>query len=126
MYKYNPNQAPDAAKWLELDESERIRAAEKYHRKTRSKVPNIRAHAVFHAVIETQVAEGHEPAVRAMSRLTSEGLTRHDALHAVGSVLAEHFFELSHDESGDAVSSDDYDAALDRLTAEDWLRLTEE
>lgn len=118
MRKYDPERLPDADQWLALDEQERIALAEAYHRKARVKLPNIKLHATIHAVIESQIAEGHEPVVRAMSRLTSAGLSRHDALHAVGSVLAEHLYELVKGGSINPMSS--YDAAVERLTAESW------
>jgi hypothetical protein len=39
--------------------------------------------------VETQLAEGHAEATAALDRLLQEGLDRHEALHAIGSVLAE-------------------------------------
>ena len=117
MHKYEPERMPDAVEWLALDEQERIFLVEEYHRKAQIKLPDIKIHATIQAVVENQIAEGHEPVIRAMSRLTSSGLSRHDALHAVGSVLAEHLFELF---KGDATSTNpmaSYDAAVERLTA---------
>lgn len=122
MRKYDPERIPDAIEWLALDEQERIALAEAYHREARVELPNIRMHAAIHAVIENQIAEGHEPVIRAMSRLTSAGLSRHDALHAVGSVLAEHLFELFKDGSTNTNPMSSYDAAVERLTAESWRR----
>ena len=38
-----------------------------------------------------------------MDRLGKEGLTRHDAVHAIGSVVAEHLFDiLKTDQNDDA------------------------
>jgi len=99
-----------------------IALTEAYHRGARVKLPDIKMHATIHAVIENQIAEGHEPVIRAMSRLTSAGLSRHDALHAVGSVLAEHLFELLKDGSTSTNLMSTYDAAIERLTAESWRR----
>ncbi|HEU0276774.1 MAG TPA: hypothetical protein VFQ95_02990 [Rhodanobacteraceae bacterium] len=124
MHKYDPEQTPDAAEWLSLDEQERIELAEAYHRKARVEVPRIKIHAVIHAVVENQIAEGHDPVIRAMSRLRAAGLSRHEALHAVGSVLAEHLFTLPRDGSPSPGTPPmaAYDAAIERLTAESWLR----
>ena len=52
------------------------------------------AHAALHAIVENQIALNLEPVVRAMHRLRNEGLTRHDAVHAIGSVVAEHLFDI--------------------------------
>jgi hypothetical protein len=58
-----------------------------------------------------------------MARLTAEGLTRHESVHAIASVVAEHVYDLS---SGKADASDSqaiYNATVERLTAKElaWL-----
>lgn len=85
---YDPDIAPNPIEWLALDEQERIQLVEGHHRAARVKLPNIKAHACFHAIVENHIADGLEPVARAMARLTNEGLTRHDALHAIASVVA--------------------------------------
>jgi len=122
MNRYDPELAPNAEEWLALGEQARISLAEQFHRRARIKLPNVRIHATFHAIIENQIAEGHEPVVRALARLISTGLSRHDAVHAIGSVLAEHVYDLLKDKptSGDPMAS--YDAAIERLTADSWRR----
>ena len=124
MKRYSPDVPPDADEWLDLDEQERIHLVEDWHRKAREKLPNHTAHALFHVVVENQIAEGMESVVRAMARLMKQGLDRHDAVHAVGSCLADHFFEVanSEDENDESVSDVSYDAAVERLNAEEWLR----
>ncbi len=122
MHRYDPEQTPNAGEWLALDEQERIDLVAKYHRLARIGMPSVKMHASIHAVIENQVAEGHEPVVRAMKRLTSAGLSRHDAVHAIGSVLAEHIFEVLHEAPPDGDPMVNYDAAVERLTADTWLR----
>lgn len=124
MTHYDPEVAPDPAEWLALDEQERILLAEAHHRAARIKLPNAAAHAVFHAIVENQVAEGLEPVVRAMKRLQHEGLSRHDALHAIGSVSAGHLVEAMNSKEQDAASTAQsrYDAAVERLTAKSWRK----
>jgi hypothetical protein len=48
---------------------------------------------VFHAIVENQIAEGLVSAIRAMARPANEGLLHHEAIDAIVSVCAEHFFE---------------------------------
>ena len=88
-------------------------------------MPSAKAHAAIHVFVENQIALGDEiPVRRTVERLMSEGLDRHDAIHAVGSVLAGHITELlgrSETEPG-ADPNRPYYIALDQLTAEDWLR----
>ena len=124
MTHYDPEVAPDPAEWLALDEQERILLAEAHHRAARIKLPNAAAHAVFHAIVENQVAEGLEPVVRAMKRLQHEGLSRHDALHAIGCVSAQHLVEVMNSKDQDAASTAQsrYHAAVERLTAKSWRK----
>ncbi|MPW23190.1 hypothetical protein GCT13_42105 [Paraburkholderia sp. CNPSo 3157] len=108
--------------WFELDEQERIVLVEAWYRAAHIKLPNVTAHAAFHTIIENQLAMNLEPVVQAMHRLTKEGLTRHDAVHAIGSVVAEHLFDiLSTGQSDDADASQArYLAAVERLTVTSW------
>lgn len=122
MDEYNPGRAPQPETWLELDEQERILLVENHHRLARIKLPDRNAHAVFHVIVENQIAMNLEPVVRAMARLMKEGLTRHDAVHAIGSVVAEHLFERvqkNPDEDATTVQAR-YHAAVERLNAASW------
>jgi hypothetical protein len=125
MLAYDPSLPPEPKAWLDLDEPERIQLVEVFHRKQRIKLPNVRAHAAIHAMVENQLAAGLESVVGAMSRLIGEGLTRHDALHAIGAVLAEHLHDLISARVKDSaeVAQARYDAAIERLSAEEWRRL---
>jgi hypothetical protein len=53
-----------------------------------------------------------------MQRLMSEGLDRHDAIHAVGSILIGHIADLLQKPNDIADPSPAYFEALERLTAE--------
>ena len=121
MLKYDPEQTPNASEWLALGEQERIDLASQFHKATRIKIPNAIAHASIHVIVENQIAENIEPIVRAMSRLQREGLSRHDALHAVASVLAEHIREVLATADGTSVPTESYFAAVERLNAKGWL-----
>jgi hypothetical protein len=125
MHRYDPLHAPDPKEWNALDEQERIRLVEQYHRRAHIRLPNAKVHAVIHAVVESQIALGDEiPVRRTLQRLMSEGLDRHDAIHAIGSILAQHIFDLvtAPEAASKANPNDAYNAALERLTAEEWLQ----
>ncbi|NMM04639.1 hypothetical protein HHL24_43375 [Paraburkholderia sp. RP-4-7] len=124
MEAYNPERGPEPESWLELDEQERILLIETWHRVARIKLPNLTAHAALHVIVENQIALDLEPVVRAMDRLGKQGLTRHDAIHAIGSVVAENLFGiLKADQNDDAAASQArYYAAVERLTAVSWRR----
>lgn len=120
--RYDPETPPDAADWLALDEMARIRLVKKHHQLQRLRMPNLSVHAMFHAIVENQLAEGYAPAVRAMARLMAEGLSRHDAVHAIGSVIVGFVYDAA--KSPEASPAGDLqpaiEAAMDRLTAASW------
>ena len=89
MMKYDPDRTPNPEAWLVLGEGERIEQVFAYHRRLPAKLPNARLHAAFHVVVESQLAAGVEVVRQTLGRLKAEGLDRHEAMHAVGSVLAE-------------------------------------
>lgn len=118
--RYDPEVAPDPSGWRKLDEGEQIMLAEAYHRHAGIEVPNLAAHAIVHVIVENQVATGDaSPARRVIDRLIGEGLDRHDAVHAVGSVLMAHLNETLR---AGAPNNEAYDEAVERLTAESWRK----
>jgi len=123
MESYDPEQPIDPEGWNALDEAERQVLVERHHRKIHIKVPNLRAHAAIHVVVENQVALGDEfPAQETLTRLMGEGLSRHDAIHAIGSVLAEHMWNLLKDDATDKDHNAEYSRQLEELTAESWRK----
>jgi hypothetical protein len=125
MKIYDPLKPPEPGQWQSLDEQERINLVEDFHRRARVRLPNAKAHALIHAIVESQIALGDEtPVKRTVQRLMSEGLDRHDAIHAVGSVLAGHMNDLLTGPAPEAGADPNraYYDAIEQLTAEDWLR----
>ena len=123
MKRYDPLKPPDPEQWRSIDEQEQIEIVQDYHRRARIRLPNATLHALVHVIVENQIALGDEtPVRRTVQRLISEGLDRHDSIHAVGSVLAGHVHDLLSGPDSDVKPISSYYAALDRLTAKDWLR----
>ena len=121
MEAYDPDASPLPADWLRSDEAERLELVSAYHRRTKITLPNTQLHAVVHVVVENQIALGEEMVVKTLARLRADGLTRHDAIHAIGSVLAENLYELMQDDRhATAASYQRYLERLQRLTAESW------
>ena len=122
MERYDPEIAPVAEDWLDLDEGERLLLVEAYHRDARISMPKgaRELHASMHVVVENQLAENDEPVVRALARLMKEGLTRHDAVHAIGSRVVEQIYDLLKQNYTPETSRARYYAAVERLTAETW------
>lgn len=122
LTRYDPERAPDPRRWLATSESERNELCRRYHRRAGIRMPNGYVHAAIHGVVETQVAMGDEtPAAATLQRLMGEGLTRHEAVHAIGTVLAEHMYRIV--KAGDDVDEDPnsrYFQELRELTADAW------
>jgi hypothetical protein len=119
LTKYDPERAPDPARWLAEGEAQRIDIIQRYHRRTQAGRPQSRMHAVMHMVVENQVAMPHEVAVAGtVERLMRDGLSRHDAIHAVGYVLLPFMMRVAKTE--EPFDTDAYDQALRELTVEEW------
>jgi HD superfamily phosphodiesterase len=123
LLQYDPHGHIDADAWLALDESERMRLVRRYHRRQRIRLPNETIHAAVHVIVENQVALGDTfPTKAALLRLMKEGLDRHEAIHAIGSVLSEELFQvMSGQEAGSDLNAD-YMEKLKSLTAESWRK----
>ncbi|MFQ6005635.1 MAG: DUF1841 family protein [Woeseia sp.] len=122
MQKYDPMLVPDPEEWEALDDDERISLVTEYHQEAGIELPDENTHALLHVVVENQIALGEETPVEAvLRRLIDENLDRHDAVHAIASILVNHMYELMHGKDA-ALGNDEYYAELEKLTAEKWLR----
>ncbi len=123
---YDPAIAPDPTEWLALDEDERLSRVKDYHRHADPSLLKPDLHAIIHMVIENQVAMGDElPVRRTLERLVAEGLDRHEALHALGTVLAARIGDAIDDPKANTFPADVYSNDLERITAEGWRRQAE-
>ena len=123
MEEYDPYQDPDPEEWLMTDEGDRTALIEIYHEDAGIDVPNLLVHATIHCIVENQVAMGDEiPVKEAFLRLMKEGLDRHEAVHAVGTVLIQHL----HDLELNKIKSDPnehYYRNLKKFTAKKWRKM---
>lgn len=122
MDEYDPTKELDREAWQDADELDRIDLIEAYHRQAGVELADERLHSTIHAVVENQVAMGAETPVKAtLERLMCEGLDRHDAIHAVGQVLASTIYEHLGDEAPAGDLNESYFEQLTSLTARGWL-----
>ncbi|MBN1944212.1 MAG: DUF1841 family protein [Bradymonadales bacterium] len=129
LFPYDANEGPDPERWLELDESERIEAVMGYHevmqRELGQRGADPALHAMMHAVVETQLADGSLKAVpAALERLEGQGLSRHDAVHAIGGIVAKHLWRMMKEQV--EFDEERYNSELGRLTRESWEALADE
>ncbi len=123
VLKYDPLVAPNALAWTSIDEAARLDAVLKYHLGKKEPKPNERLHAAIHAVVENQVAMGPAyPTAGVIERLMAQGLDRHDAIHAVGSLVSEHMFRALRDPASGSSLGARFEADLVKLTAAEWKK----
>lgn len=121
MDSYDPDLAPNAEQWLHADEAARLELVTEYHRQRRIPLPNESLHAVIHVVVENQLAMGEPAVAAAVARLQSEGLNRHDTIHAVGTVLSEYLYVLMHEgTTARDTAYADYVKRLGSVSAASW------
>jgi Domain of unknown function (DUF1841) len=118
---YEANEQPHSESWLELDETERIDQVIDYHRRTKVQLENPELHAMTHVVVENQVAlREATPVPTTLDRLMAEGLDRHEAIHAIGSILMSIVFDaVRKADDGDDINAN-YSRELATLTATGW------
>jgi uncharacterized protein len=119
--RYNADIAPDPHAWLETDEADRLIAIEAFHARVRDRSPSPRLHALIHLVVENQLVMPDQEDVReTFARLRNEGLDRHEALHALGSVLAEQLLDIAKGTPRTSEATAQYHAQLTALSAAHW------
>lgn len=116
---YVANAAPDPELWLAADESQKLAAIEAHHRALGVDLPNAGLHAMMHAIVENQLAADAPAEARAtLDRLVAAGVARHEAVHAIGSVVADAVWSAQRGHA--IVDRDAMVAALARLDPDDW------
>jgi hypothetical protein len=120
---YDAARAPDPRAWLDADEDARVHAVRSHHADLAGHVPtpNPGMHDLFHVIVENQLAAGDSPESAAtLDRLVREDVPRHDAIHAVASIVAAEMHGAMTEQrtyDHDRVARD-----LARLRAADWRR----
>lgn len=122
MHAYDPQHAPDPTQWRALDEDTRIALVRAWHEadEAGARPDSPSAHTAMHVVVENQLAADHAPTVQAMARLRSGGLSRHDAIHAIGSVLIAQIWRALRDQDHAAEIMAACDERLAQLDAASW------
>lgn len=124
--RYDPEVAPDPVEWLALGDGERHDLVADFHREARIPLPKAARpiHAALHVSVENQLAMEDQEIVRAtLQRLMGEGLTRHEAVHAIGTVLIGYMRDIlqENDEGGQPDRQHTaYYEVLKELTAKNW------
>ncbi len=97
--------------------AERWRVVQHAHNAARIKIS--KQHAWSHMLVEDRVLAGDRAVIRALQRLQGEGMSRHNAIHAIADLLIrfmrqQHAFPTPAEQSQ---AQRQLNAALDALTA---------
>lgn len=114
-------QPQEPAAWLAMAEDERAVVVERQHATLASHptMPNKHLHIAVHVIVENQLAMGDPPETRAtLERLMTAGLGRHEAIHAIGSVVAEAIVGMM--KANTAADQAAIVRALKKLRADAW------
>ena len=114
-FEYDANIAPSPERWLALAEGDRLAVIDAFHHaENRSTGQRASLHNGIHCIVENQIALSNPPATaETLARLMRDGLSRHDAIHAIGTVVTE---LLTH--AAGAYDEKAYVGKLQRLTAD--------
>ncbi|MGE0417002.1 MAG: DUF1841 family protein [Acetobacteraceae bacterium] len=123
---YDPLQPPDPAVWQEASSEDRIRVVRAYHEAAGMSGSALTVHGGLHVTVENQIALNDPPIVAVkVQQLMAQGLDRHQALHAVASVLIDHMRRMTapgrRPMEREALA-EAYIGAVRRLNARKWLK----
>lgn len=121
MDEYDPDNPPDPEAWLALSPEDRRRLVMDYYEREGGYGGSLEVHAQVHATLETQLAEQVTPVKAAFMRLRDNGLSRHEALRAIGSVLARRIRRIDDPNDLTSAANREYFSVLETLTADTWL-----
>jgi len=119
--EYNPESLSTSKGWLAIDELERLDLVIDFHKRHKIKLPNVRLHSLIHVMVENQLTEDIKEVKDKMTELLSDGLSRHDAIHAIGSVLSTFFYEIIKGGKSSSDPNREYLEKLATLNANKWL-----
>jgi hypothetical protein len=121
MRQYDPLIAPDPETWLAMDEGERLLLIGQYHDRQGTQIPIRDLHMCVHVIAENQLAMGIPEVRSALERLMAQGLDRHQALHAISTVILDH----PNRKLSAGADEESYLREISELTADKWWALSE-
>jgi hypothetical protein len=113
LFDYDPERPPDSRAWLTLELEERVRLVESYELSVAPKASAVETNPWLYVLVENYIAQGADHVLKAMDRLQTQGLSRHEAVRAIASVVMN-WERKSRDEGGEL------NAAINALSADTW------
>jgi hypothetical protein len=84
---YDPGSSPEADEWTRTDLFDRLDAIVRFHGGPGDDPGRATMHGWLHLVAENQLADGHLVATTKLRALVRAGVSRHEAIHAIGHAI---------------------------------------
>lgn len=110
-----------------LDEGERMSCIQEYHQAlpSRAQPPNLLLHSSLHLIVENQLAADDPSEVRpALARLMADGMSRHDAVHALGWLVMTYVKRVADNPADSDTAA--YQRELTRIDRKRWLEMIQQ
>lgn len=123
MVLYDPSVQPEKDKWLEASESEKISLVQEFHEMNDNDLDEeaLAVHSSLHVIVENQLAMGVELLPETVAKLMRQGLSRHEAIHAIGAIIVDDVFAIVREEKA-RFSPKQYRRKLEKITAKRWRK----
>jgi hypothetical protein len=123
MISYDPAVQPNIEEWLQATDDEKNTVVREFHEENDEDLDDeaLAIHAALHVIVENQLAMGVELVPEAVAKLTRQGLSRHETIHAIGAILAEDVFAIARGDKSE-FSPKQYRRKLEKITAKRWRK----
>lgn len=123
MVSYNPSVQPNIEEWLKATDDERTTVVKEFHEENDEAMDEeaLTLHSAVHVIVENQLAMGVELLPETVTKLIRQGLSRHEAIHAIGAIIAEDIFAIVRGQKSE-FSPKQYRRKLEKLTAKRWRK----
>lgn len=124
MKYYNPDKPLNESEWLALDDEERKRLVSNFHESSGEEFQDdgaLTMHSYMHVVVENQIATNVDLVSETVTKLVRQGLSRHEALHAISAIVVEDIFDMLKGTKSEFCPKK-YRRKLEKITAKRWRK----
>lgn len=121
MEFYSPSTAPVSEEWLAIDDGERLELVRTFHEAEDNDLDEkaLTIHSTIQVIVENQLALKVELLPETLEKLTRQGLSRHESLHAIGAIISGDIMAILKGERTE-FSPKQYRRKLEKITAKRW------
>ncbi|MGI2029721.1 hypothetical protein [Endozoicomonas acroporae] len=124
MKYYNPDKPLNISEWLVLDDAQRKILVYNFHESIGAEFQDdgaLTMHSYMHVVVENQIAANVDLVSETVTKLVRQGLSRHEALHAISAIIVEDIFDMLKGSKSEFCLKK-YRRKLEKITAKRWRK----